>query len=428
PRPRRYRDASGRAVLDGRLHRRPGRAVGGAGPRPDPHRRLLHGRPARAPRRGAEAGAGGVAPHQRRARVPGRGRARRTRPRRRGARGAHREGRDRALRRLLAVASPLRRAGPAGGRPRRRGAGRAPQEPRRRTRLLASRHGGRRHGAGVGRPAARHGAVHLRRGSARPRLRRVGATARGPRATRPGRDRAPGRPRRPPGAARRLRQDPRQSPRGGDHRWRLLFQLHRRVKTGRVTRGPKSLAVEHAAVVDAREDEPSLALRGEPLHLARHVIGFPRGDRHSSTPRVSSSAYASSAPAMRFSAPTSAGGELEANAVRTGRAAIEIAKWTSITVMGASRATKRTIGTANAAHTRIKSRTRVCSRPMRVASVRLPAAASVSMSRRVLRTRCAVARKPIPHPTRTLSTSTWPVSTYEVPTVATMPRTSEKRT
>ena len=40
---------------------------------------------------------------------------------------------------------------------------------------------------------------------------------------------------------------------------------------------------------------------------------------------------------------------------------------------------------------------RVRSRPIRVASVRLPAARSVAMSRRLLRTRIAVARKPIAH-------------------------------
>ena len=142
----------------------------------------------------------------------------------------------------------------------------------------------------------------------------------------------------------------------------------------------------------------------------------------STSPTVSSSAKASSATAILFSAATSRGGDVVAKAVRTGTAAMGIAKCTAITVTGARCDMKTTIGIANAAAARTARRYRVRCRPMSVASVRLPAAASLSMSRRLFSTRIALARKPIEHPKRIARGVIRSDSTYTVPHVATSPK------
>src|SRR4029077_4900657 len=174
-----------------------------------------------------------------------------------------------------------------------------------------------------------------------------------------------------------------------------------------VTRGAEALLVEHAAM-RARPQHKALdvaSLQNRP-DLTRDVLRADGGDERVHqmiSPTVSSSAKASSATAIRFSAATSLGGEVVAKAVRTGAAAIGIAKWTAMTVTGARCDMKTTIGMANAAAVRTASRYRVRCRPMSVASVRLPAAVSVSMSRRLFSTRIALARKPIEQPKRIAS-------------------------
>src|SRR4029077_12901821 len=179
---------------------------------------------------------------------------------------------------------------------------------------------------------------------------------------------------------------------------RLLLQLDTRLEPGDVARRTEALEDEHPAVGDPAQHEGVVSGLDQARHLASHVDRAASLDERrlqSSSPNVNSSAYATCAAAIRLSARTRSGAASLANAVRTGTAAIGMAKWTSITVTPASPETRTTIGTAKAAHTRTSSSHRVRARPISVASVRLPAAASVSMSRRLFMTGIAVARHPM---------------------------------
>src|SRR5216683_469288 len=296
------------------------------------------------------------------------------------------------------------------------------------TRRVPQGHGCGRDGAAVGRARGDRYPLHVHR---RPGRRAIhassGAAPAGSRSLAHA-QRPRLRPLRPLRATRRDGFDPRRSPRLGGHGH---LELDHGLNAGGVTRGAKALLVEHAAVRDRPQHEPvHLATLQHRLDLARDVLGANRGDQdvhQMISPTVSSSANASSATAIRLSAATSAGADVVAKAVRTGTAATGIAKSTPMTVTGASCDMNTTIGTANAAAVRTASRNRVRCRPMSVASVRLPAAASVSMSRRLFSTRIALARNPIEHPNRIASGVIRSDSTYTVPPVATSPKNTNTK-
>src|SRR5262249_44338673 len=114
------------------------------------------------------------------------------------------------------------------------------------------------------------------------------------------------------------------------------LELDHGLKAGGVAGGAEALLVQHAAVRDRTQHEAAdVVVLEERLHLARDV---PRANgrderlRQRINPKASSRANASSAAAMRFSPVTSTCGAEVANAVRTGAAAMGIAKCTNITV------------------------------------------------------------------------------------------------